>query len=143
MRDEINLDEISTHVKNLQSGKKESNSISKLMDEDESTNELGRWEEISKEDIFEIVKPSEEEIITSMDINLDKRRCDMCKKTINLENNLSGIVVHDTHFLCEDCCSNSSKAELDSWMHTRMANPGDLKPVALWLMKEKNKTKMF
>ena len=114
-----------------------------MIEEDKSNNELGRWEEVSKEDSFEIVRAAEDNIITTMDVNLYRRRCDMCKKTINLKKNLSGLVVHNTHFLCEECCSSSSKKELNSWMQTKMAKPGDLKPVALWLMKEKNKTKMF
>ncbi len=140
MRDEIDLDEISNHVRNLQNkDRKEDNIISELNFQEDINSELKEWKEVSKDEIFE----SSENISTIRDVNLDTRKCDICKKTINLEKNLSGLVLHNSHFLCEECCQDSSKAELDVWMNTKMANPGDLKPVALWLMKEKNKTRLF
>ena len=142
MRDEIDLDEISNHIKELQKEDKKESIIKKMDAQVGSKSELQEWEEVPEEDIFEVLKPSEENI-TRMDINLSTRKCDMCKKTIKLDENLSGLVVHDTHFLCEDCCKESSKEDLDVWMNAKMAKPGDLKPVALWLMKEKNKTRLF
>lgn len=142
MRDEIDLDEISNHIKNLRKENKKDDFIPKICPDDASKKDLKEWKEVPHEDIFEVVQATEENI-TRMDKNLSKRKCDICKKTINLEENLSGIVVHDSHFLCKNCCNDSTKDQLDAWMNTKMAKPGDLKPVALWLMKEKNKSRLF
>jgi len=131
------IEEISRHINDIKKNKE-------LMTTSDPP--LLRWKEVTGEDLFEVVKKEEgaqEEIVSKMDINLNKRICDICKNTIILEENLSGLVVHDSHFLCEKCCQESSKEDLDKWTSSRMANPGDLKPVALWLMKEKNKNQLF
>lgn len=135
-RDEIK--EIEKHIENLLEEKTNKQDIF----EKNIETKLLEWKEITEEDIFKIENKNDE-IITRMDINLNTRICDLCKKTINLENNLSGLVIHDSHFLCEECCEESSKEELDNWTTSKMAKPGDLKPVALWLMKEKNKNNLL
>lgn len=139
MGEDIDINEISNHVKKLLEDTKDSKK-SILTD-----SELMTWEEISKDDIFEVVNKTDsiKENTTKMDVNLSTRICDVCKKTIDLEENLSGLVVHDSHFLCEECCQDSSKNKLDVWTNSKMANPGDLKPIALWLMNEKNKGRLF
>ncbi len=136
MNQKNDIEEISNHIKEILNENKE-NTV-----ETNIETKLLEWEEISKEDVFKFVN-KDEEITTKIDINLNKRICDICKKTINLEENLSGLVVHDSHFLCKKCCQESTKEKLDKWITSKMAKPGDLKPVALWLMKEKNKNKLF
>lgn len=134
------LEEISDHIKDIKNGNLESTN------NQESKTEFLEWKEVTEGDLFEVVNKVEEtneEITTQMNYNLATRICDQCKEVINLENNLSGLVVHDSYFLCEKCCNNLSKEELDKWTKSRMAKPGDLKPVALWLMREKNKNKLL
>jgi len=69
--------------------------------------------------------------------------CDICKNKIMLEKNLSGLVIHGKFFACEKCCQDASKDDLTNWAETRIAKPEDVKPIALWLMQEKNKTRLF
>jgi len=129
MSDEI--EEISNHIKEILN---ENNEVKNI------ETKLLEWKEVSEEDVFKF-ENKKDGIITKMDVNLNTRKCDVCKKTINLEENLSGLVIHDSHFLCEECCKNSSKEKLDDWTTSKMAKPGDLKPVALWLTKERNKNR--
>ena len=134
MGEKREIEEISNHIKEILNENKidnvEKNIETKLLE----------WKEISEEDIFKFVN-KEEDIITRMNVNLNRRICDLCKKTINLDENLSGLVVHDSYFLCDECCKDSSKEKLDNWTASKMARPGDLKPVALWLAKERNKNR--
>ena len=141
MNEEIDfLEEIFNHIKKIRNNEHNSENVpthnsSPLI-----------WEEVTEDDLFEVINKineKQENITSKMDVNIDTRICDICKKTINLEENLSGLVIHDSHFLCEECCQRSSKEDLDSWTASKMAKPGDLKPVALWLMKEKNKNELF
>jgi len=128
------IEEISDHIKQILNERK--NIETKLIE----------WEEVSENDLFEVTTNTDDSQETTKlvkGVNLNSRICDLCKKTINLEENLSGLVIHDSHFLCESCCQESSKEKLDDWTASKMAKPGDLKPVALWLMKEKNKNKLF
>jgi len=141
MNEEIDfLDEISDHIKEIKDNKNKTKNVSIT----DSSPLL--WEEVTEDDLFEVVNKineKQENITSKMDVNIDTRICDICKRTINLEENLSGLVVHNSHFLCEECCQNSSKEDLDSWTISKTAKPGDLKPVALWLMNEKNKDQLF
>ena len=137
MVDDTDINEISSHIKSLINHKK--NKI-----DDTNIDELPRWEEVSNEAIISKEIKNEQTVMTkNFDINLETRKCDLCDKTMNLEENLSGLVIDDTHFLCEDCCQDTSNIELDIWTSSKMASPGDLKPIALWLMKKKNKNSLF
>jgi hypothetical protein len=60
-----------------------------------------------------------------------------------LNENPSGLVFNDKHFLCEDCCSNHSEDDLTNWTKTVMQKPGSGMPIALWLIKEQNKNKVM
>jgi len=60
---------------------------------------------------------------------------------MSLNENLSGLVFNDEHFLCEDCCSNHSEEDLSNWTKTVMQNPQNGMPIALWLIHEQNKDK--
>jgi len=65
----------------------------------------------------------------------------MCNRKIALDENLSGMVFGDKHFLCEDCYDTHSEEELDNWMQTTMRHPSRGMPIALWLIHEQNKDK--
>ena len=137
MVDNIDISEISNHVKFLRN-KKVENSVEKK----DTLEDLLEWKEVDQQSI-EPIQESKTIMTNNRDVNLSKRICDICNKTIDLEENLSGLVIHDTHFLCEECCQESNNTELDIWTQSKMASPGDLKPIALWLMKEKNKNSLF
>jgi len=65
--------------------------------------------------------------------------CDICKRVIVFEKNLSGLVISDEFFACEDCCKNTSKDELAEWTKSRMTKPADVRPIGIWLTQEQNK----
>ncbi len=65
----------------------------------------------------------------------------MCNRKIALDENPSGMVFGDKHFLCEDCYDTHSEEELDNWMQTTMQHPSRGMPIALWLIHEQNKDK--
>ena len=140
MDDQIDIDEISNHVKELL------NNNDVKTKKVENFENLPTWKEVPREELFEVEKIDKQNfsVMSDMnDINLHSRICDLCNKTMSLEENLSGLVIDDSHFLCEECCQESSNEELSIWTTSKKANPGDLKPIALWLMKEKNKTTLF
>lgn len=58
-----------------------------------------------------------------------------------MNENLSGLVFNDEHFLCEDCCSTNSEEDLSNWTKTVMQDPHNGMPIALWLIHEQNKNK--
>jgi len=70
-----------------------------------------------------------------------EKTCDLCSRRIALNENPSGLVFNDKHFLCEDCCSSHSEEDLANWTNTVMQKPGSGMPIALWLIKEQNKNK--
>ena len=41
-----------------------------------------------------------------------EQTCDGCSKKISLNQNPSGLVFEDKHYVCEDCCSTHSNEEL-------------------------------
>jgi len=57
---------------------------------------------------------------------------------MSLNENLSGLVFNDEHFLCEDCCSEE---DLSNWTKTVMQDSQNGMPIALWLIHEQNKDK--
>lgn len=70
-----------------------------------------------------------------------EKTCGLCSRKISLSENLSGLVFNDEHFLCEECCNNSSEENLMNWTKTIMQNPDNGMPIALWLIHEQNKNK--
>ena len=99
----------------------------------------------SKDDIFEVVEDDEIEdhqTVMTSDFVL-KGFCDFCNEEIDFENNLSGLVLKDKSFVCQKCCTNANKETLEKWVETKMATQKDVKPIALWLMEIKNKSRLF
>jgi hypothetical protein len=147
------LKEIFLHIKQI---KLEKNQI-----EDVENNKIKPVETIQKnvgindieldnippEDIFEIVGSADdfsEENYTKMKENINLvGKCDICGQKIDFEKNLSGLVIKNSVFACEKCCIDKSKDELINWTESKMTNPKDIQPIALWLMQEKNKNKLF
>ena len=67
--------------------------------------------------------------------------CGICSRKMFLNENLSGLVFDDEHFLCEDCCNEKSEETLKEWTKTIMREPTNGMPIALWLIHDKNKNK--
>jgi hypothetical protein len=67
--------------------------------------------------------------------------CDLCKREILFEKNLSGLVVGNKFFACEECCKTFSKEELVNWTKSRMIKPYNVRSIGLWATQEKNKAK--
>jgi hypothetical protein len=102
-------------------------------------------DEISQEDIFEIIGPVDEttvEPFTKMQGD-SSGICDMCGKELVFEENLSGLVIYGRFFTCEKCCQEASKNELNNWSKSRLAEAEDVHPIALWLMQEKDKNRLL
>ena len=103
-------------------------------------------EGILPEDIFEIVGPEEllAEDISKMKVDIESSgTCDICGKEFVFEENLSGLTIRGTFFTCEKCCQDASKETLDGWVNYKNEKPENTKPIALWLIQEKNKTQLF
>jgi hypothetical protein len=153
------LEEISSHVKKLIDEKNINSDNQDRLDPFEiiknKTDIIAGDIDLDKftsEDFFEIVKPIKDEVKDTS--NLSKKSistmqiestgdCDICKQKIVFERNLSGLVIHGRFFACEKCCQDASKDDLSDWAETKTAKPEDVKPIALWLMQEKNKTRLF
>jgi len=71
--------------------------------------------------------------------NFSLRTCDLCNTEIELEKNLSGLVIAGEFFACENCCQNSEKNHLSNWTKSRMTKPSDVRPIGLWVTQEKNR----
>ena len=91
-------------------------------------------------DTFETV--NEDETVTIMSLK-NKSICDLCGQDIIFDENLSGLVIKNKFFACEECCKDASDEVLKSWIETRDAKTQDVKPIALWLMQVKNKTRLI
>ena len=77
------------------------------------------------------------DIVIPFDIlNLEKRTCDICNNEIELEKNLSGLVVAGEYFACEHCCQQSNHEELTKWTKSRMNNTSDFQPIGLWITRQ-------
>lgn len=125
------LEEIFLHVKHLKAEQKNS-------------------EDIPPEDTFEIVEIIEDTDNSSTEEFVSRKIgtnyplvCDICGNDVIPEENLAGLAISGRHFVCERCCQEASKDKLDSWTESKMTKPGDVKPIALWLMEEKNKSWLF
>jgi hypothetical protein len=70
-----------------------------------------------------------------------EKLCSFCTNLINLNDNLSGLVFNNKHFVCKKCVESHSHEELDNWTKTVMQTNQKGMPIVLWLMHEKNKDK--
>ena len=142
------IEEIFLHVKKLKAECGSTKEIKKeKLDNNEilknSTDKIVREiipDNISPDDIFEIVDDNEPVSIMSKNTS---GICDLCGQEIIFDENLSGLVLFNRFFACEDCCKEASNEVLNSWIETRNAKTQDVKPIALWLMQEKNKTRLI
>lgn len=80
-----------------------------------------------------------ENVFTLGITDLDVRTCNLCNNDIELEKNLSGLVVGGEFFACESCCKNSSNEDLTNWTKSKMKDSSDFQPIGLWVTREKNK----
>jgi hypothetical protein len=94
----------------------------------------------SSENLFEIV--DNEKTVSKMSIKTSSI-CDLCGQDIVVDENLSGLVLLNRFFACEECCKDATNDTLNSWIETRKAKSDDVKPIALWLMQEKHKTRLI
>ncbi len=69
------------------------------------------------------------------------KTCSICSQEISLNENPSGLVFNDEHFVCEDCCSSHSEEDIMNWTRSIMQSPESGMPIALWLIHEQNKDK--
>jgi len=69
------------------------------------------------------------------------KTCSLCSQEISLNENPSGLVFNDEHFICEDCCSRYSEEDIINWTKSVMQSPENGMPIALWLIHEQNKDK--
>jgi len=138
------LKEIFLHVNQIKS-ERELEPVKIIQENVEMT--AGELDNIPPEDIFEIVEVFEEfpeKISSKMKVDVDSvGTCDICSQEIVFEENLSGLVINGRFFSCEKCCKEASKDALNNWAKFRTSDPKEVKPIALWLMEEKNKTKLF
>jgi len=122
------LEEIFLHVKHLKDEQKNS-------------------ENIPPEDIFEIIEDTDNsyaEEFVSKKIGINHLVvCDICGNDVIPEENLAGLAILGRHFACERCCQEASKDKLNSWTESKMTKSGDVKPIVLWLMEQKNKSWLF
>jgi hypothetical protein len=154
-RKEKDIDEIFSHVQKL---KEEQNILDKKTDEinayDVIQDNIGvkageiSEDDIDQNDLFEVIGPVEEE---TMDVEEERTsimknetgKCDFCGQTFVLEENLAGLIINSEFFACEKCCNNASRKDIEKWCNNRMKKEHDVKPIALWLMEQKNKTTLF
>ena len=154
------LKEIFSHVKQIKLEREQTENVDKEEFEPVKTIQdnvgiiAGEIDDTPPEDIFEIVETIDEfseekgefleETVSKMKVDVNSPGiCDMCGQKIHFEKNLSGLVINDKIFACEKCCQDASEDELNSWTESKMANPQDVRPIALWLMQEKNRTQLF
>ncbi|MEM0467086.1 MAG: hypothetical protein QXX20_05770 [Candidatus Thermoplasmatota archaeon] len=67
--------------------------------------------------------------------------CDLCKKEMQLGRNLSGLIVENTFFACEECCTKTPHNDMVKWAQSKMLNKNTVRPIGLWLTQETNKQK--
>jgi len=148
------VDEIFSHIKQLKAEQVNNDEINQ--DDIESINTIKEntgtiggetsYQGITAKDIFTIIRPDElvTENLSRMKVDIDSSgTCDICGKEIIFDENLSGLTIRGEFFSCEKCCQDASKETLDSWTEYKQGKPKDIIPIALWLMQEKNKTKLF
>ncbi|MFP4112046.1 MAG: hypothetical protein ACLFPQ_00195 [Candidatus Woesearchaeota archaeon] len=63
----------------------------------------------------------------------DEYRCTLCNKEIELEKNLTGLVINDDIFICQHCCSTNPKNMLLDWINQKTDNAPNFRPIVSWL----------
>ncbi len=155
------LEEIFLHIKKIKeeqgnfsnNGNKNLNPLELIRDNTGITNEESDFKEITDNDLFEIVKPSQDFIFNNRKLNeedfseINQKNnsgiCDLCSSVFIFEENPSGLVINEEFFVCEKCCKESTKEDLENWTKSKMISPNEVKPIALWLMEKNNKTRLF
>jgi len=72
---------------------------------------------------------------------ISEKTCSICSRKFTLNQNLSGLVFSDEHFVCEECSATRNKEQLTKLTKTIMQSPHNGMPIALWLIHEQNKDK--
>ena len=67
--------------------------------------------------------------------------CDLCDKDIVLGKNLSGLVIADEFFACEDCCQKLSREDLMEWTKSKMVSNVDVRPIGLWVIEQQRENR--
>jgi len=67
--------------------------------------------------------------------------CDLCDNDIVLGKNLSGLVIADEFFACEDCCQKLSKEDLMEWTKSKMVSNADIRPIGLWVIEQQRENR--
>jgi RNA polymerase-binding transcription factor DksA len=145
------IEEIFLHIKQIKS---EQDNLENKREDRLNPEDKINLDNIPPEDVFEIVELENElsdetselseETISKIKVDIDSLGlCDLCKQEIDFEKNLSGLVIHGKFFACEKCCQVASKDELMNWTKSKMSNLEDVKPIVLWFMQEKNKSRLF
>lgn len=159
---EEDLEDIFSHIRELKKEREQFNGVKEDNLEPieiikESTGKVAGdlgVENITDEDLFEVVGPVGEILETKKEISQEPISrvddfigsvglCDICQTGFLFEKNLSGLVIHGKFFACESCCQEASKEDLDHWTESKMAKSTDVKPIALWLMEHQNKTRLI
>ena len=71
---------------------------------------------------------------------IPEKICSLCSRNFSLHQNPSGLVFHDEHFICQDCCDSRAE-EISNFSKTIMRSPDNGMPIAIWLLHEQNKNK--
>ena len=68
-------------------------------------------------------------------------RCFLCNESIELEKNLTGLVISQEEgniFLCQNCCSQNPKNILIDWIKQKSDNLPRFRPIVSWLEEKKS-----
>ncbi len=73
---------------------------------------------------------------------MNSKLCEVCNQQFHLDENRSGIVVDEDHFVCETCTKKLHHEEIPPPC-SMMSDEKKMMPIALWMIKEENKDKQF
>ena len=68
--------------------------------------------------------------------------CDICNQHFHPDENRSGMVINEDHFVCEHCTKKLDTDEMQI-PSSIMTDETKTMPIALWLIQEENKDKPF
>ena len=71
------------------------------------------------------------------------KKCEICEKDFNLQNNRLGLVIDEHHFICESCNKQLNEDDREHLSVSVMHSEIKEMPIALWLIQEQNKDKTF
>lgn len=139
--DEKELEEIYLHVKKLRTQR---NSTEEIDKKEISTNSKIIVNKILPDFFSDNISDKVNEVDPSSKMSLKTSAiCDLCGEDFFIDENLSGLILSNKFFACEECCKDASNDVLNKWMNTRNSKLGELRPIALWLMQEKNKKRLI